>query len=168
MKYFFIPTLLNILLLSPSAYAVDEKRLDEVAQRGAHVMPFDLDLSMHIFAKSAQGGIQHVIVKDPTNTQQIKLIQEHLAKIADEFQQSNFSDPEKVHGDTMPGLAVLRQAKAGDINIVYKGLANGAEITYSTNDPKLISAIHQWFDAQLKDHSRHAISGHAQHMMHHK
>lgn len=168
MKYFFISTLLSILLLSPSAYAVDEKRLDEVAERGAHVMPFDLELSMHIFAKSAQGGIQQVIAKDPENTQQIKLIQEHLAKIADEFQQSNFSDPEKVHGVSMPGLAALRQAKVGEINIVYKDLANGAEITYSSNNPKLINAIHQWFDAQLKDHSRHAIPGHAQHMMHHK
>jgi hypothetical protein len=50
---------------------------------------------------------------------------------------------------------------------VCKELPNGAEIDYSTDNAKLIEAIHKWFDAQLSDHARHAIPGHDIHQMHH-
>ncbi|WP_227869207.1 hypothetical protein [Nitrosospira lacus] len=36
----------------------DEKRLDEVAHRGAHVMPFDLEKTTSIFSKTANGGLK--------------------------------------------------------------------------------------------------------------
>jgi hypothetical protein len=52
--------------------------------------------------------------------------------------------------------------------IVYKELPNGAEIDYSTDEPKLIEAIPKWFDAQLSDHARHAVPGHPHHSIHHK
>lgn len=141
-------------------------RLDEVAERGRHVMPFNLEQTTHIFSKTAQGGLQQVIVKDPNNTEQIKLIRQHLAKISTEFKQGDFSNPTKIHGDTMPGLAALRQAKPGEIEIVYKELPNGAEINYASKVPALSHAIQQWFDAQLSDHARHATTGHAEHSMH--
>jgi hypothetical protein len=89
-----------------------------------------------------------------------------LTKISHEFQQGDFSNPAKIHGDSMPGLDELRKAKPNQIEIVYKELSNGAEINYSTDSPVLINAIHQWFDAQLSDHARHAISGHSHHQMH--
>jgi hypothetical protein len=54
----------------------------------------------------------------------------------------------------------LRKAKPGRIQIEYEQLANGARIRYTANDPALINAIHQWFDAQLRDHARHAIASH--------
>lgn len=159
-------SLLGTLLLINTAGAIEkasEERLDEVVRRGQHVMPFDLELTTHIFSKVTQGGIQDVIAKDPKDTAQIKLIRGHLLKIAREFQQSNFSNPEKVHGSNMPGLAELRKAKPNDIHILYKDLPNGAEITYSTNIPCLVTAIHQWFDSQLSDHARHSTSGHNMH-----
>ncbi|KAF3978682.1 MAG: aspartate carbamoyltransferase [Methylococcales symbiont of Iophon sp. n. MRB-2018] len=172
MKHLFTSILiLSILLIISPVYAVEkasEERLDDVVQRGVHVMPFDLELTTHIFSQTAKGGIQKVIVKNPDNFEQIKLIREHLTKISHEFQQGNFSDPAKIHGDTMPGLKELRKAKINQINIVYKGLPDGARITYSTNEPTLITAIHQWFEAQLSDHARHAISGHSSHKMHKK
>lgn len=43
---------------------------------------------------------------------------------------------------------------------IYKKLPDGAEITYATHIEKLKRAIHQWFDAQLSDHARHAMPGH--------
>jgi hypothetical protein len=143
-----------------------DARLDEVARRGAHVMPFDLGQTTHIFTKTEKGGIQQVIVKESSNAGQIKLIRAHLLKISREFMQGDFSDPAKIHGENMPGLAELRKAKQGLIRIEYKELAEGAQIDYSTNDPGLIHAIHQWFDAQLSDHERHAAPGHNHHPPH--
>lgn len=159
------------LFLSVSAYGVEkasEQRLDEVVQRGSHVMPFDLEQTTHIFSKTEKGGIQQVIVKDSANTEQINLIRQHLTKISTEFQQGDFSNPAKIHGDSMAGLDELRKAKIGQMSIVYKELPNGAEITYSSELPMLINALHQFFDAQLSDHARHAVSGHSNHQMLHQ
>jgi cytochrome c553 len=146
----------------------DNARLDEVAQRGTHVMPFDLEQTLHVFSKTEQGGVQQVIVKDKTNTGQIELIRAHLAKIADEFKHGDYSNPATIHGDTMPGLAALRNAQPEHIQIDYTELADGAQITYTSDQPLLIHAIHQWFDAQLSDHARHAVPDHQHHLLHDK
>ena len=162
--------ILSLLVINP-CYALEkasEKRLDEVAQRGAHVMPFDLELTTHVFSKTAKGGVQKVLVKNIKDTAQIRLTREHLFKISRDFQQADYSGPAKIHGENMPGLETLRNAKPDQISILYKDLPNGAEITYSTDIPILITAIHQWFDAQLSDHAHHAISGHPSHKMHNK
>ncbi len=146
--------------------AATDMRLEEVAQRGSHVMPFNLEQTTHVFTKTETGGVQQVIVKDKANASQIKLIRQHLRKISLEFAQGDFSNPAKIHGLTMPGLTTLRNTKPGQLNISYKELADGAEIDYATNDTTLLKALHQWFDAQLSDHARHAVSGHPEHMMH--
>lgn len=169
MKKRLTASLSVMLLMALSAQAVEkaaEERLDEVAKRGAHVMPFSLEQTTHIFSKTEKGGLQQVIAKDSSNIEQIKLIREHLSKISKEFIQGDFSDPAKIHGEGMPGLAELRRTQPGQIKIVYKELPNGAEIDYSTTDTKLVEAIHKWFDAQLSDHARHAIPGHLHHQMH--
>ena len=161
--------MLAMLLTALPVLALEEAselRLDEVARRGAQVMPFSLEQTTHIFAKTEKGGLQQVIVKETSNTEQVKLIQAHLSKISREFAQGDFSDPARIHGEDMPGLAELRKAKPGEIKVGYKELTNGAQIDYATDDPALIKAVHQWFDAQLSDHARHAIPGDANRPMH--
>ncbi len=135
------------------------ERLNEVTQRGMHVMPFDLKKTQHVFDKTDTGGVQQVIVKDTGNSKQIELIRQHLTKISGEFSHGDFSGPEKIHGKDMPGLAALRTAKPGQLHVQYKELPDGAEITYSAEDKALITAIHQWFDAQLADHGSDAMPG---------
>ena len=102
-------TALPVLALEEAS----EPRLDEVARRGAQVMPFSLEQTTHIFAKTEKGGLQQVIVKETSNTGQVKLVQAHLSKISREFAQGDFSDPARIHGEDMPGLAELRKAKPG-------------------------------------------------------
>jgi hypothetical protein len=60
----------------------------------------------------------------------------------------------------MPGPAQLKAAKPGDIQVLYRELEGGAELHYRTTDAKLISALHDWFDAQLSDHGKDATPGH--------
>jgi len=145
----------------------DEKRLDEVAERGGHVMPFDLEKTTHVFTKTANGGLQQVVAKDKSDAAQIGLIQSHLSEIARDFKRGDFSKPEQIHGKDMPGLAELKSAKAGQLKVEYSQLPDGAQISFSAKSPRLINAIHEWFDAQLSDHARHAVSGHADHHEHH-
>lgn len=167
----FIILLSLVFFATLTAHAVepaDEKRLDEVAERGIHVMPFDLEKTTHVFSKTANGGIQQVIAKDKSDTEQIQLIRDHLLEISEEFEQGDFSKPAQIHGEGMPGLAELKTADPGQIKIEYIALPDGAQINYSTKSPQFIRAIHQWFDAQLSDHARHAIPGHSHQHMHHQ
>jgi hypothetical protein len=143
-------------LLASTGVSSAQTRQEEVAKRGAQVMPFDLEQTMHLFQPLADGGRQTVTVKDPANSQQIALIQAHLQEEAAKFQRGDFSDPAKIHGEDMPGLAAL-QAGARQIEIQYTPLPNGAQIQYTTQDPALIAALHQWFAAQRSDHGHHAV-----------
>jgi hypothetical protein len=145
-------------ILGSTGVCAPPTRQEEVATRGAQVMPFDLEQTMHVFQPLEDGGRQIVTANDPSNSVQIALIQAHLQEEAAKFRQGDFSDPAKIHGEDMPGLATLR-AGAGHIDVQYTPLSNGAQIQYSTKEPALIAALHQWFAAQRSDHGHHA-SGH--------
>lgn len=135
----------------------DGSRAAAVAERGAKVMPFSLDATTHVFDATAQGGTQRVVAKDPDDTREIQLIREHLRKEADAFSRGDFADPAVIHGDDMPGLETL-QAGYEAIDVQYRDLPDGAEITYGTDDPDLAAAVRAWFDAQLTDHAGDAAS----------
>jgi len=156
------------LALSQPGYSetASPERLKEITQRGMHVMPFDLEQTQHIFNKTETGGLQQVIVRNPPNTQQAELIRQHLSKIAQEFARGDFTNPAKIHGQDMPGLAKLRKAEPGQLHVEYKELETGAEIIYSSKEPDLVDAIHRWFDAQLADHGPDAVPGHPHGTMH--
>ncbi|MGZ8907826.1 MAG: aspartate carbamoyltransferase [Methylobacter sp.] len=164
----FLFAALLVLAFTQSAFAqaASPERLEEVTQRGMHVMPFDLKQTQHIFSKTETGGIQQVIVRSSPNTQQVKLIRQHLSKISQEFTRGDFSNQAKIHGQDMPGLAELRKAEPGQLHVEYKELEKGAEITYFSKEPNLIDAIHRWFDAQLADHGSDAIPGNPHGAMH--
>lgn len=147
-----------------AAQPADPARLDAVAERGSHVMPFNLEKTLHIFNKTETGGIQQVIAKDAGDGEQIGLARSHLSQLAARFAEGDFSGPRRIHGDDMPGVKELSSA-AGRVSFVYRDLPNGAEIEYRTEDKSLVEAVHRYFDAQLSDHARHAVPG--GHGMHH-
>jgi hypothetical protein len=155
--FLFVALVLGVglIVLYKTAMLPAQNRQAEVAERGAKVMPFDLEQTMHVFQKLEDGGLQKVVVKDPSNKKQIALIQAHLKEEAERFRKGNFSDPAKIHGEAMPGLGELK-AGAARIDVRYTVLPDGADIRYSTKDPRLVTALHQWFSAQLSDHGRHA------------
>lgn len=134
-------------------------RQEEVAERGEEVMPFDLEQTSHHFTPTDTGGVQDVVADRPGDTEQIGLIRAHLQKEAEAFRRGDFGDPAKIHGATMPGLAQLEDGYTR-IEVGYQDRPDGATLTYSTEDPTLIDALHDWFEAQLSDHGDHAESGH--------
>jgi hypothetical protein len=144
-------------------YAADTQRQANVAQHGAQVMPFNLKATTHVFTKTADGGVQRVIAKDPVDAAQIRLIRTHLKELQSQFRRGDFSDPAQIHGRDMPGLAQLAAAKPGELTIDYKEIKRGAELTYRSRNPRLVAAIGAWFDAQLADHGADAMEGHMHH-----
>lgn len=138
----------------------DAQRQAEVSERGKDVMPFSLSATTHTFTKNAEGGVQRIVTKRPSDKVQEKLIREHLQEIRKQFLQGDFSGPSHIHGQDMPGLAELKAAKPGQIAVAYKDVKGGAELTYKTTDATLVAALHTWFDAQLSDHGKDAMEGH--------
>lgn len=145
------------------AFAGDPERQAEVAARGAGVMSFKLSATTHMFTKTPEGAIQQVVVKDPKDTDQVRLIRQHLSTVAKQFAQGDFSGPTEIHGAQMTGLAKLKEAKPGEIDVRYQDLLDGGQIAYSSHAPELVEALHQWIDAQLSDHGPDAQEGHEHH-----
>jgi hypothetical protein len=130
-------------------------RQAEVADRGADVMPFDLDATTHRFEPVDEGLVQTVVADDPDDREQVELVRGHLAEESQRFAAGDYDDPASIHGDEMPGLAELR-AGAADIDVAYAETDAGATITYTTDAPELVAALHAWGEAQVADHGAHA------------
>ncbi|MEU5891801.1 aspartate carbamoyltransferase [Streptomyces sp. NPDC047461] len=130
-----------------------------VAERGQTVMPFDLEQTTHHFTPTETGGVQDVVADQPDDTPQIGLIRTHLQQEADAFSRGDFGDPARIHGDSMPGLKGLQEGYER-IEVRYRERSDGATLTYATDEPALVDALHDWFEAQLSDHGGHAESGH--------
>jgi hypothetical protein len=162
-----ITTLVLLLGVSISGCAnkdVASSRQIEVRETGSAVMPFDLDKTKHSFVKIDDGGVQTVVVLDAADIEQVALIRAHLVEISGAFSAGRFDDPATVHGSDMPGVAQLA-AGAAQIEITYREVTNGAEITYRTNEGALVGALHDWFDAQVADHGNDAVSEPFDHVM---
>lgn len=133
-------------------------RQADVAAKGRQVMPFDLERTTHRFAKTETGGVQTVVSDNPSDSEQIRLIRDHLEKENTKFERGDFGDPAAIHGKQMPGIAEL-SAGYRRITTDYTTLPDGGRITYVTDDPELADALHEWFDAQVSDHGSHAEDG---------
>jgi len=144
-----------IVLLVNCTPGFSESRQEHIHHMGHTVMPFALNKTTHIFKMTETGGILSVIVKDPADAQQITLIRQHLQDEAERFQKGDYSDPATLHGEDMPGLKEL-SAGAARVTVTYASTPPGAEITFTTKDPHLLTAIHQWFGAQLSEHGADA------------
>jgi len=144
--------------LSTALAAAPTARQQEVAQKGAMVMPFNIKNSTHVFQKNQSGGIQQVVAKDPNDKDLIAAIRSHLEMEADRFGKGDYSYPMKIHGMGMPGVQYLSHIKPGQIAITYRNVPAGAAVDYVGRDAATVDAIHKWFDAQLDDHGEDATS----------
>jgi hypothetical protein len=129
-------------------------RQAEVAEMGSMVMPFDLERTTHVFEKTEYGGLQ-TVVSDDEDAEQVALIRSHLVEEAERFSRGDFHDPAMIHGDDMAGMHALVTGYER-LEIAFADVEGGAEIRYLSEDTDLITAIHEWFDAQLMDHGEHA------------
>ncbi|WP_328773889.1 aspartate carbamoyltransferase [Streptomyces sp. NBC_00286] len=151
-----------VLLIGDPQQDSGEGRTDRrqvVAERGRTVMPFDLEQTTHHFTPTETGGIQDVVADESDDAEQIDLIRAHLQQEAKAFSQGDFGDPAQIHGDSMPGLTELEDGYE-HIEVRYRERPDGATLTYTTEEPALVDALHDWFEAQLSDHGDHAESGH--------
>ncbi len=144
-----------VLPIVPSAFA--QSRQQHIHHMAGTVMPFAISKALHVFAMTETGGVLRVVAKNPEEADQIALIQQHLRFEAINFQNGDYGDPAKLHGKDMPGLKELAAAGSA-LQVAYQDVPSGGEITFTTTDLHLLTALHRWFGAQLSDHCRDATA----------
>jgi len=152
---YLLATSIVVLPLINCGSVIAQTQQQHVHDMSHGVMPFDVAKTVHIFTMTESGGVERVVVKDRTYADQVLLIQQHLRKEADRFQHGDYSDPATLHGADMPGLKDV-QLGAQRVKVSYSDLPDGAQITFQTRDPHLLTAIHRWFGAQLSEHGADA------------
>lgn len=72
------------------------------------------------------------------------------------FSEGDFSDPAEIHSEDMPGLMEISRGDWDGVPLL--GAPDGARMEYATGDPLLVSALHEWFAAQISNHGDYASS----------
>jgi len=156
-KTFILSMVTAAILLFAHSGTLAETKQEQVHHMSHHVMPFEMSKTIHIFRMTESGGVQKVLAREPGEAHQIMLIRQHLRDEAKKFGQGDYSDPAKLHGADMPGLAELR-ANPSKVQVSYAELPAGAQLKFETRDLNLLTAIHRWFGAQLSEHGADARS----------
>ena len=120
-------------------------------QRGKMAMGVDQTPSPHMFDASPDGGRIELRRDDPTDTLGIAQIRAHLKLIQHAFQAGDFSTPQFVHMQTMPGTAEMAR-KRDVIEYRYNDLPRGGEVVMKTRDADALAAIHEFMGAQRSGH----------------
>lgn len=113
-------------------------------------MGVDQYTSAHQFEALADGGRIELqrMVDDPAG---VATIRAHLREIAVAFAGGDFSIPEFVHMQTVPGTGVMK-AKRAQIAYAVNDLPRGGEVRITTRDPEALAAVHQFLAFQRSDH----------------
>jgi len=98
------------------------------------------------FTPTPYGGIEDAVVVTP-HAAEVRALQTQTRKRAAAFARGDFVDPTNPHGDLVPGLREMRR-QWSKMHVRYEDLPNGSRIRYSTNDPVMVEALHQWFVAR--------------------
>lgn len=119
-------------------------------ERGKRAMGVDQTTSTHTFDALADGG-RIELLRDMDDSLGIAQIRAHLRLIQHAFQAGDFSTPEFVHMQTMPGTAEMAR-KRDVIAYSYHDLPRGGEVVMKTADAGALSAIHEFMAAQRSGH----------------
>lgn len=120
--------------------------------RGAMVMGFDQEKTVHHFALYDDGGAIEIAVKDPADTKNRDAIRSHLPHVAMMFGAGDFDAPMLVHDSTdVPGTAVLAKRK-DRIRYAYKETTSGGRVDIVTKDAEALAALHEFLTYQIAEH----------------
>jgi hypothetical protein len=135
---------------SPDRQGGSDSSFAAMQKRGKMAMGVDQNTSTHTFDDLPNGGrIQ--LLRDVDDSLGIAQIRAHLRLIQHAFQAGDFSTPQFVHMQAMPGTAVMAK-KRDVIAYSYHDLPRGGEVIMTTTDAEALAAIHAFMGAQRMGH----------------
>ncbi|HVT45626.1 MAG TPA: hypothetical protein VMT00_14700 [Thermoanaerobaculia bacterium] len=134
-----------------SGHAHHAAHAKEVDQRGDTAMGFSHAKTEHHFRLRDDGGTIEATAKDAADGESIEQIRQHFREIAAAFAAGDFDKPQFIHGETPPGVAVMKRLK-GAIRYRYEERELGGIVSISTSDREALEAIHEFLRFQIADH----------------
>jgi len=128
-----------------------DKHSHGVDARGDMAMGFSHEKTQHHFRLFKDGGSIEVVVKSPSDKDQIQAIRDHLKMIKGMFAGGDFHLPMFIHDRVVPGQKTMEALKK-KITYSYSDLTTGARVRMQTGNPKALAAIHNFLKFQVEDH----------------
>ena len=138
------------VVLASAACSRTDSSFDAMQKRGEMAMGVDQTTSTHHFDALPNGG-RIELLRDLDDSLGIAQIRAHLRLIQHAFQVGDFSTPQFVHMQAMPGTAVMAK-KRDVIAYGYHDLPRGGEVVITTTDADALAAIHAFMGAQRMEH----------------
>ena len=121
-------------------------------ERGAMVMGFDQEKTVHHFHLYQDGGAIDIAVKEASDAKNRDAIRAHLPHIASMFAAGNFGAPMIVHDTAaVPGIGILKERK-DLLRYEYVQTPAGGRVDVRTTDPAALAALHDFLRYQIADH----------------
>jgi hypothetical protein len=141
---------MTLLLLVMLMMGQDHHRA--MNERGAMVMGFDQEKTVHQFRLYKDGGAIDVAVRDVSDAKNLGAIRAHLPHIASMFGAGNFGAPMLVHeGGAVPGIDILKERKER-LRYEYVQTETGGRVNITTTDSTALAALHEFLRFQITDH----------------
>lgn len=147
-------TMLLTMLFTIAATAQQPPATDAHGQmnaRGAHVMGFDQDKTVHQFRLHTDGGAIDIRVRDRDDRVNLAAIRSHLPHITEMFGAGNFEAPMVIHAAGVPGTSVMT-ARKDRIRFAYVETPQGGRVDIFTTDAEALKAVHEFLRFQIADH----------------
>ena len=128
-----------------------DKRSEDVVNRGEHVMGFSHEATTHHFRLFKDGGEIAVTAKDQSDKASIDQIRSHLGHITKMFSSGNFKAPMLIHDTNPPGTATMTRLKE-QIRYEFSEIERGARIRLVAAGPETTDAVHAFLLFQIVDH----------------
>ncbi len=142
---------LLVLALGLQQAAAGHTHDDQVKARGAAVMGFDQDKTVHQFRLHPDGGAIDIAALDAGDAASRDAVRSHLPHIATMFADGNFDAPMLIHQTNVPGTARMSDLK-NRIRFVYVETPRGGRLDIFTSDPGALAAVHEFMRFQIADH----------------
>ncbi len=113
-------------------------------------MGVDQYTSTHRFDELPDGGVIR-LVRDVDDSAGVAHIRSHLRDVARSFAAGDFSTPEFVHMQTVPGTKVMA-ARRTAISYTTRDVPRGGEVRITTHDAEALAAVHQFLSFQRTEH----------------
>ena len=102
------------------------------------------DPPVHSLEKTDSGAIHMIVASENMDTEQVADLKEIVKFISEQDSLGREPDLVELYGDK-PGLAVT-QEKRDEYAVDYIETTNGAGLQFSSENPEIVAALHEWVD----------------------
>lgn len=98
----------------------------------------------HTLEKTNNGAVHMIVASSDMDSSQVDDLKEIVQFISEEDSSGQEPDLVELYGEK-PGLTLL-QEKRNEYTVDYIETENGAGLKFSSDDPEVVAALHQWVD----------------------